>query len=94
MDQTWYLLWKAIIFSWKSPLKVLTPSIVPLNTNRAFTLIFMADGVPLVSHLMKVSLSSRYLPLLQESPFDLIWGYLDRIVVEGNEIELAPLTPS
>ena len=82
---------KAIIFSWKSLLKVLTPYVVPLTMKRVFMLQFLTDGVPLVSHLLKFSLYSRSLPLFQEISFASSRGSFALIVVEGNEIEVVPL---
>ena len=60
---------------------------------RDFMLIFFYDSVPLVSQLLNFDLSIRSLPLFQETPFALRQGF-SIIVVEGIEIEWAPLIMS
>ena len=72
---------------------MLTPSSVPLNTNRLFMPRFLAVGVPSLYHSLKFSLSRIALALFQEITFAFSYGSLDIIVVEVKEMEGDPLTP-
>ena len=88
------LLWKAMRFPCRSNLKLLMLSLVPLNIKRALTLQFLAAGVPYVSHFLKLGLSSRALPLVQDSPFDSSQDSWDLMLLVENDMEVAPLIPS
>ena len=75
--QTCALLWKALRFSWGRRRKLFVSSEVPLNINLAFILRFLAAWVPSVSHLLNLSLSSRALPCVYESPYSYYLYCLD-----------------
>ena len=88
---TFALLWKDMRFFWSRILKLLMLSLVPLNMKQALTLRFLVAGVPYVSHLLKLEISSRALPLVQESPFDPRQGARDLMLLVENDMEVPPL---
>ena len=65
---------------------MLISSLVPSNMNLAFTLQFLAAGVPSVSHLLKFSLSRRSLPYVHDSPFDCSLGVLSMMDLVAKEM--------
>ena len=60
---------------------------VTVIMKRAFTLWFLASGVPSLSHFLKFDRSRSDLLLFQENPFAYSTDSLDLMVVEGKETE-------
>ena len=81
------------MFSWRSLLKVLVSSDVPLNRNQALTLHFFAARDPSSSYLIKLALSKSALLLFQESPGAFDAESSDLIVFVVNGIVGVPSTP-
>ena len=74
---TWYLVWKALMFSLNCLLKMSMSSEEPLKSNQALMLQFMAWGVPSSSFFLNMSLYVIALTLFHYSPSDSLYGYFD-----------------